>query len=59
MFKHVTAPALGHDHEIGKQIPDLTTQFDKEWVGVRLKRVCVPITMVFITFYNFSIHEVL
>ena len=55
----MTAPALGHDHEIGKQIPDLTTQFDKEWVGVRLKRVCVPITMVFITFYNFSIHEVL
>lgn len=54
----MTAPTLRHDHEIRRHIPDLTTQLDEEWVGVRLKRVCVPITMVFIAFNDFTIHEV-
>lgn len=58
MLEHVATPAFTNYNEVRVQVPETTSHFDKEWIWVRFHVVRIPITVVLVPNYNFTIQEI-
>lgn len=58
VLEHESTPAFTNYHKVWVLHPKFLAHLDKEWIGIRLHIVGVPVSMILIPEYHFTIHEV-
>lgn len=58
MLEHESTIALSHYHEVRVNLPKSLAELDEEWVGIGFHVVGVPIAIVLISNYDFTVQEI-